>query len=96
MSQRTQKVEIYLAKVRSGLAFFSTDLEHILGSNVGDEFGVMLREKGPHKPEFAYKIVRTHSLMIYTDLIENNIVGDTKVPMLHCFFLFRSSSLETI
>ena len=77
VSRRTQKVEIYLANEGSGLAFFSTDLGHIFGSNVGNEFGVMLRGKGPHKPELAYDIVRIHSLMIYTDLIEYNIVGDT-------------------
>ena len=45
----------------------------------------MLRGKGHHKPDFAYDIVRIHSLMIYTDLIEYNIVGDTKVPLLRCF-----------
>ena len=45
----------------------------------------MLRGKGPHKPEFAYDIVRIHSIMIYTDLIEYNIVGDTKAPLLRCF-----------
>ena len=65
------------------------DLGHIFGSNVGNEFGVMLRGKGPHKPEFAYDIVRIHSLMIYTDLIEYNIVGDTKAPLLR-FFPFIS------
>ena len=64
VSRRTQKVEIYLANEGSGLAFLSTDLGHIFGSNVGNEFGVMLRGKGPHKPEFAYDIVRIHSLMI--------------------------------
>ena len=85
MSRRTQKVEIYLANEGSGLAFFSTDLGHIFGSNVGNEFGVMLRGKGPHKPEFAYDIVRIHSLIIYTDLIEYNIVGHTKAPLLRCF-----------
>ena len=62
--RRMQKVEIHLVNERSGLAFFSTDLGHIFGSNVGNEFGVMLRGKGPHKPEFAYDIVRKHSLMI--------------------------------
>ena len=67
--RRTQKVEIYLANEGSGLAFFSTDLGHIFRRNVGNEFGVMLREKGPHKPEFAYDIVRIHSLMIHTDMI---------------------------
>ena len=81
---KERKVEIYLANERSGLAFFSTDLGHILRSNVGKEFGVLLRGKGPHKQEFANDIVRIHSLMIYTDLIEYNIVGDTKVPLLRC------------
>ena len=88
MSRRTQNVEIYLANDGSGLAFFSTDLGHIFGSKVGNEFGVMLRGKGPHKPKSAYDIVRIHSLMIYTDLIEYNIVGDTKVPLLRCFLFF--------
>ena len=97
VSQRTQKVEIYLANEGSGLAFFSTDLGHIFGSNVGNEFGVMLRRKGPHKPEFAYNIVRIHSLMIYTDLIEYNIVGDTKPPLLRCFlFVSRLKSGDII
>ena len=96
VSRRTQKNEIYLANEGSGLAFFSTGLGHLFGSNVGNEFSVMLRGKGPHKPEFAYDIVRIHSLMIYTDLIEYNIVGDTKAPLLRCFPFFRSSSLETL
>ena len=53
VSRRTQKVKIYLANEGSGLAFFSTDLGHNFGSNVGNEFGVMLRGKGPHKPQSA-------------------------------------------
>ena len=65
VSRRTQKVGIYFANEGSGLAFFSTGLGHIFGSNVGNEFGAMLRGKGPHKPKFAYDIVRIHSLMIY-------------------------------
>ena len=90
VSRKTQEVENYLANEASGLAFFSTDLGHIFGSNVGNEFGVMLRGKGPHKPEFAYDIIRIHSLMIYTDLIEYNIFGDTKAPLLRCFFYFEA------
>ena len=97
VSRRTQKVEIYLANEGSGLAFFSTDLGHIFGSNVGNEFGVMLRRKGPHKPEFAYDIVLIHSLMTYTDLIEYNIVGDTKAPLLRCFpFISKLKSGDII
>ena len=45
----------------------------------------MLRGRGPHKTDFAYDIVPIHSLMINTDLVEYNIVGDTKVPLLRCF-----------
>ena len=70
VSRRTQKVQIYLANEGSGLAFLSTDLRHTFGSKVGNEFGVMLGGKGNHKTEFAYVIVRIHSLMIYMDLIE--------------------------
>ena len=38
VSRRTQKNEIYLAKEGSGLAFLSTDLGHIFGCKVGNEF----------------------------------------------------------
>ena len=97
VSRRTQKNEIYLAKKRSGLAFFSRDSGHNFGSNVGNEIGAMLREKGPHKPKFAYDIVRIHSLMIYTDLIECNNVGDTKAPLLRCFpFILKLKSGDII
>ena len=41
--------------------------------------------KGPHEPEFAYDIVGIHSLMNYSDLLEYNIVGDTKSPLLRQF-----------
>ena len=96
VSRWTQKVEIYFAEEKSGLAIFGTDLGHIFGSNVGKEIEVMLRGKGPHKPEIAYDIVPIHSLMIYTDLIEYNIVGETKTPVLRCFPFISSSSLETL
>ena len=85
VSRRTQKVVIMLANDTSGLAFCSTDLGHVFGNNVGNEFGVLMKGKGPHEPELAYDIVRIHSLMIYSDLVEYNIVGDTKAPLLRCF-----------
>ena len=85
VSRRTQKIVIMLANDTSGLAFCSTDLGHIFGNDVGNEFGVLMIGRGPQEPEFAYDIVRIHSLMIYTDLVEYNIVGDTKTPLLRCF-----------
>ena len=85
VSRRTQKVVIMLVNDTSGLAFCSTDLGHIFNNNVGNEFGVLRKGKRPHEPEVAYDIVRIHSLMIYSDLVEYNIVGDAKAPLLRCF-----------
>ena len=50
VSRRTQKVVIMLRNYSSGLAFCSTDLSHIFGNNVGNEFGVLMIGKGPHEP----------------------------------------------
>ena len=85
VSRRTQKIVIMLANDTSGLAFCSTDLGHIFGNNVGNQFAVLMKRKGPHEPQFAYDIVRIHSLMIYCDLVEYSIVGDTKAPLLRSF-----------
>ena len=90
VSRRTQKVEIYFAKEGSGLAFFSTDLGHFFGSIVGNEFGVLLRRKGLHKPEFAHDIVRINFLMIYRDVIEYKIVATRKLHCCVAFVSFRS------
>ena len=90
-------VESYLLDEGSGLAFFSTDLGHIFGSFVDKEIGLLLRGKGRHKPDFGYDIVHIHSLMIYTDLIEYNIVSDTKAPLLRCFtFISKLNSGDVI
>ena len=85
VSRRSQKVVIILANDTSGLAFCSTDLVHIFVNNVGNQFGVLMKRKGPHEPKFAYDLVRIHSLMIYSDLVEYSIVGDTKSPFLRRF-----------
>ena len=83
VSRRMQKDKIYLGNEGYGLVVSSTGLRQIFGSNVCYDFGVILRGKGPHKPEFANDIV---SLMVYTDLIEYKIDGCTKDLLLHCFF----------
>ena len=85
VSRRTQKTVIMLGNHTSVLAFCSTDLGHISGNNVGNEFGVLMLGKRPHEPEFSYEILRIHSLMIYSDLVEHNIVGDTNNPLLRRF-----------
>ena len=89
-SRRTQKVVIMFANDSSGLAFCTTDLGHFFGNIVGNEFGVLMIGKGPHEPEFAYEIVCIRSLMIYSDIVEYNIVGDTKVRCYDAFPLSQS------
>ena len=39
---------------------------------------------GPYYPKFPFDIVRIHSLMIYSDIVEYNIVGDKKAVLLRC------------
>ena len=70
VSRVTQKVKVYLANEESSLAIFSTDLGHIFGGDVRNDLGILMSGKGPHEPTFAYDIVRIHSLMIYTDIVE--------------------------
>ena len=82
VSRKKPKVEVYFAIEGSGLPVFSTDREYSFGSIVDYQFGVMLRRKGLHKPDFTDDIDRIHSLMIYTSLIQYDIVGDTKAPLL--------------
>ena len=94
VSRRSQKVVIILVNDTSGLALCSVDLGHIFGNKTGKEFGVMVIGKSPHEPEFAY-IVRIHSLMIYSDLVEYNIVGDTKAPLLRCFPFISKLNYQT-
>ena len=85
VSRRTHKVVTVLATDTCGFAFCSTDLGHFSDNNVANEFGVLMIGNGPHQPEFAYGIVRIHSLTIYSDLVDNNIVGETKTPLLRRF-----------
>ena len=57
-------------------------------SKVDNELGVLLGRKGPHKTQVAHKIVHIYSLMIYTNLIEYTIDGDTKARLLRCLPFF--------
>ena len=50
-----------------------------------DRFAFLLWGEGPHVSSFPVDILRVHSIMVYTDLIEYGIIGDTKAPILRCF-----------
>ena len=73
----------------------STGLGHIFGGYMRNDFGILTCGKRSHEPTFAYDFVRIHSLMIYTDIVEYSIVGDTKAPLLVAFHSYPSSILMT-
>ena len=97
VSRVTQKVKVYLANDESSLAIVSTDLGHIFGGDMRNYSGILMSGKGPHEPTFAYDIVCIHSLMIYTDIVEYNIVEDRMAHLLRCFpFISKLKSVDIL
>ena len=94
----TQKVVVYLPHIQSVFIFQSADLSHIFGFDLEqNQTGVIMKGKGPHYPQYSYDIIRKHSLMIYSDIIDDNIVGDTKTPLLRCIpFISKVKSGDII
>ena len=95
--RRTQKNAFLFVSDESFLVISNIDLGHIFGGDVRNDRGLLMLVKGPHKSLFAYDLVRIHSLMIYTDIVEYNIVGDTKAPLLRFFpFISKVKSGDVI
>lgn len=88
----TRHCEIELASENSQLVFGSQDLCSILGFSKG----VWFNSKGPHKSEFPIDILRFHSVMVYTDIVEFSIIGDTKAPILRCFPFINKIQRDSI
>ena len=82
---RTQKVAFSPVNEESSLVICSIDLGHLFAGIVRINRGILMLGKGPQKPLFAYDIVGIHSPMIYTDIVEYNIVWDPKAHLLRCF-----------
>ena len=81
----TQKVAGHLFENQSVFIIQSADLSHIFGCDLEqNQTGVRMKGKGPHYPQYSYDIIRIHSLMIYSDNKEYNIVCETKTPLLRC------------
>ena len=92
----TQKIAIYLTEDQSVFIVQSADLSHIFGCDLEQNHtGVIMKGKGPHYPQYSYDIIRIHSLMIYSDIIEYKIVGDTKTPLLRCLPFISKVKMET-
>ena len=88
----TRHCEIELASDKSQLVFASQDLCSILGFSQS----VWFSSKGPHRSEFPMDILRFHSVMVYTDIVEFSIIGDTKAPILRCFPFINKSQRDAI
>ena len=84
-----KKTELHLANGETSIAVSFTELGHLFGGDVWKGLRLLMRGEGFHKPIFALDFVRIRSLLIYTDIVKYNIVGDTKAPLL-CWFLFIS------
>ena len=94
----TQKVANHLPESQSVFIIQSADLSHIFGCDLEqNQTRVIMKRKGPNYPQYPYDIIRIHSLMIYSDIIEYNIVGDTKTPLLRCIpFISKVKSGDII
>ena len=53
-----------------------------------------MKGKGPRYHQYSYYIIRIHSLTIYSDIIEYNIVGDTKTLLLRCIPFIALYSIQ--
>ena len=55
-----------------------------------------MKEQGSHYLQYSQNIKRIHSLLIYSDIIEYNMVVDTKTPLLRCIpFISKVKKMET-
>ena len=93
-----QKVAVQLPENQSVFTIPSADLSHIFGGNLEqNQTGVIMKAKVPPYPQYSYDIISTHSLMIYSDIIEYNLVGDIKTPLLRCIpFISKVKSGDII
>ena len=75
----------------------SADLSHIFGCDLEqNQTEVIMKGKCPHYPQSSYDIIRIHFLMIYSDIIEYNIVGDTKTLLLRCIPFISYNFYRTV
>ena len=67
------KIAIHLPEDHSVFIIQSADLSHTFGCDLEqNQTGVIMKGEGPLHPQYFHDIIRIHSLMIYSDNIENN------------------------
>ena len=81
----TQRISLRFPNQNSLLVIFSADLCRVFGvEEAVYGLGVFMSGAGPHFPKFPYDLVRTNTLILCNDIVEYNIVGDTKAALLRC------------
>ena len=98
VDKMTRNVAVLLPENQSVFFIQSSDSSHIFGCDLEqNQTGVIKKGKGPHYPQYSYEIIRIHSVKIYSDFIQYNIVGDTKTPLLRCIpFISKVKSGDII
>ena len=72
----------------------SADLSLIFGCDLEqNQTGVIMKGNGPYYLQYSYDIIRIHSLMIYSDIIEYNIAGDTKTALYSFHFQSKKGDI---
>ena len=80
VNQVSRKIDFELPHKDSLLVLGSPDLSAILGFPVN-----YCLDNTVTKSVFPTDILRFHSIMVYTDIIEYSVIGDTKAPILRGF-----------
>ena len=75
-------VELTLEK-HQAFVIQSEDLSSVLGIPIN--LPVPFGHPTTHIGKFPVDFTRIHSVMVYTDIVEHDIVGDTKAPLLRSF-----------
>ena len=76
---------VHLPEYQSVFIVQIADLSHVFGCDLEqNQTGVNMKGKGSQYPQYSHDIKWKHSLMIYIDIIEYNIVGDAKTPIVRC------------
>ena len=70
------------------LGLISDDLQHIFGF-IPSKFDVLI-DQVPRVSPLAFDLQRIHSILLYTDFINSNILGDSKVPNLKTFAIEKT------
>ena len=81
----TQKRAVHLPEDQSVFITQISNYSHSIGCNLEkNQTEIIISGKRPHLPQYSYNIIKRYYPMIYSDIIELNIVGDIKATLMRC------------